>query len=100
MDQHTLDKLEFERIRQILAGYASSSLGKQMAARVKPAHRRDVIADWIEQVREMMDAAAVMDLPPFGGIKGRSAMRSGPPSRRTPGPAGLFRPGFEGTHKR
>ncbi|GMU22080.1 MAG: hypothetical protein AMXMBFR13_21680 [Phycisphaerae bacterium] len=68
MDPHTLEKIEFERVRQILAGYASCALGRQMAMKVKPSSRVDLVEDWLGQVREMIDASARLDLPPFGGV--------------------------------
>lgn len=101
MDQHTLDKLDFDRVREILAGYASCSLGKQMAARVKPAARTEVVADWLGQVREMIDAAAVLDLPPFGGVTDiRDAVRSAvPPHSLDPTGFAVLAQTFEATHE-
>ncbi|HOQ88131.1 MAG TPA: hypothetical protein PLQ89_20700, partial [Phycisphaerae bacterium] len=68
MDPHTLDKLEFEAIRQILAEHASCALGRDMALKVKPTSRGDLVRLWHEQLQEMLDAAAELDLPPFGGV--------------------------------
>ncbi len=68
VDPHTLDKLEFEAIRQILAEHASCALGRDMALKVKPTSRGDLVRLWHEQLQEMLDAAAELDLPPFGGV--------------------------------
>ncbi len=80
MDTHTLDKLEFGKIREILAEHASCALGKEMAAKVKPATRRDLIEQWQRQVAEMIAVSAEHGLPPFGGIRDiRTAIRAAVP---------------------
>lgn len=80
MDAHTLEKLEFDRVRQIVAGYASCGLGRQMAAKVKPARRADLVEQWLQQVRELIEASAAIDLPPFGGVHDiRDTIRSAVP---------------------
>lgn len=100
MDSHTLEKLEFERIRQILAGFANCALGKGMAARIKPVHKPELVADWLGQVREMMDAAATLDLPPFGGVTDvREAVRAAvPPNSLDPEGFSILAQTFEATH--
>ena len=37
MDAHTLGLVEFDKVRELLAGYAASSLGKELA-RAPGAH--------------------------------------------------------------
>ena len=44
IDEHTLKVLEFEQVREILASFASSSLGKQASAALYPS----LDAGWIE----------------------------------------------------
>ncbi len=68
MDQHTLDILEFHRIRDILATYATSSLGKSLAAAIQPdtdIHRIEV---WQKQVTELKRLLGDGRLP-LGGIR-------------------------------
>ena len=36
MDAHTLGLLEFDKVREMLAGYGASSLGKELARAVEP----------------------------------------------------------------
>ena len=68
MDQHTLDILEFHRIREILAVYATSSLGKSLAMSIQPdtdIHRIEV---WQKQVTELKRLLRDGRLP-LGGIR-------------------------------
>jgi len=37
MDQRTLDVLEFQKIKEILATYTSSSLGKSLVLLIQPS---------------------------------------------------------------
>jgi hypothetical protein len=39
VDKHTLDKLEFDHIRQLLARQAQCALGREMALRISPSRR-------------------------------------------------------------
>ncbi len=36
MDAHTLGLLEFDKVRELLAGYGASSLGKELARGLEP----------------------------------------------------------------
>ncbi|MFC1718491.1 endonuclease MutS2 [Candidatus Poribacteria bacterium] len=68
MDQHTLDILEFHKIREILATYATSSLGKSLAASIQPdtdIHRIEV---WQKQITELKRLLGDGRLP-LGGIR-------------------------------
>ncbi len=69
MDQHALDILEFDRVRQILADHASCALGRRMALRLAPVARAGLVEQWLAQVRELIDASADIDLPPMGGVR-------------------------------
>ncbi|MDX2039449.1 MAG: DNA strand exchange inhibitor protein [Isosphaeraceae bacterium] len=68
MDSHTLELLEFEKIRRLVAGYAACSLGKSSAAAMEPS--LDVA--WIRRAQaltsEMADALSAGLSPPFGGL--------------------------------
>jgi len=68
MDAHSLEKLEFEQVRHLLAGYARCSLGRQIALRVAPVRHRDQIGRWLCQVKEMLALIEVRGAPPFGGV--------------------------------
>ena len=70
MDDHTLAKLDFDKIRQVLAGHCGCSLGKALALSIRPSTRAGEIRKWLDQVREMT-AAVERDvgLPPMGGVR-------------------------------
>jgi DNA mismatch repair protein MutS2 len=68
MDEHTLDLLEFGKVRELLAGYAACSLGKELARQLDPGTDADAIAAEIALVSEMADALGQGQAPPFGGL--------------------------------
>lgn len=68
VDGHTLQVIEFERIRQLLAAHASCALGRTMALKAKPVDRADLVAAWLGQLEEMIEADARIGLPPFAGV--------------------------------
>jgi DNA mismatch repair protein MutS2 len=68
MDAHTLGLLEFDKVRELLAGYAASSLGKELARAVEPGTDADAIRAEIALVSEMSEALGEGQAPPFGGL--------------------------------
>jgi DNA mismatch repair protein MutS2 len=68
MDTHTLELLEFDRIRELVAGYAACSLGKESARRMEPAADPAEIRDRQALTTEMADALASGLSPPLGGV--------------------------------
>jgi DNA mismatch repair protein MutS2 len=68
MDPHTLELLEFHKIRELLAGYAACSLGKELARAIEPMMDAEKIRTEIELVSEMSDALGMGQSPPFGGL--------------------------------
>jgi DNA mismatch repair protein MutS2 len=68
MDAHTLELLEFDKVRELLAGYAACSLGKELARDLKPATDVDQIRNQLGLVTEMVDAIGIGQSPPFGGL--------------------------------
>jgi DNA mismatch repair protein MutS2 len=68
MDQHTLDILEFHRIRDILATYATSSLGKSLAASIQPETDIHRIEVWQKQITELKRVLGDGRMP-LGGIR-------------------------------
>ncbi len=68
MDAHTLELLEFNKVRELLAGYAASSLGKDLARQAEPSTDPDRIRAEIALVSEMVEALAMGQAPPFGGL--------------------------------
>lgn len=86
MDSHTLDRLEFDRVRQMLAEFAGCSLGRKLALKIAPADREPLIVRWLTQVREMRAAAERIGLPPCGGLRDVRDMirRAVPPAKIEP----------------
>lgn len=68
MDAHTLELLEFEKVRDLLAGYAACSLGKELARQAEPSTDFEKIRAEIALVTEMVDAIGQGHPPPFGGL--------------------------------
>jgi DNA mismatch repair protein MutS2 len=68
MDEHTLELLEFHKVRELLAGYGACSLGKELAQGLDPMTDPDRIRAEISLVTEMSDALGQGQAPPFGGL--------------------------------
>ncbi len=68
MDQHTLELLEFDKVRDLLSGYAASSLGKELVRQVAPGTEVETIRSGLRLVTEMVDALGMGQAPPFGGL--------------------------------
>jgi DNA mismatch repair protein MutS2 len=68
MDAHSLELLEFNKVRELLAGYAACSLGKELARQVEPSTDADKIRADLALVTEMTEALGQGQSPPFGGL--------------------------------
>lgn len=68
MDAHTLELLEFEKVRTMLAGYAASSMGKELALQIEPSADMEKIRGDLALVSEMVNALGLGQSPPFGGF--------------------------------
>jgi DNA mismatch repair protein MutS2 len=68
MDAHTLELLEFHKVRELLAGHAFSSLGKDRARQVEPSTDPDRVRAELALVTEMAEALGEGQTPPFGGL--------------------------------
>ena len=68
MDAHTLGLLEFDKIRALLAGYAASPLGRELAERVEPVTDLPALRAELKLVSEMVAALGQNQAPPFGGL--------------------------------
>jgi DNA mismatch repair protein MutS2 len=68
MDSHTLELLEFNKVREMLAGYAACSLGKELARQLEPGTAVEPIRADLALVTEMVDALGTGQVPPFGGL--------------------------------
>src|SRR5436305_13083332 len=68
MDAHTLELLEFNKVRELLAGYGACSLGKELARQVEPSTDAEKIRADLALVTEMAEALGPGRSPPFGGL--------------------------------
>lgn len=68
MDAHTLELLEFDKLRELLAGYGACSLGKELARQLEPQTNLDAIKADLTLVTEMVQALDAGHSPPFGGV--------------------------------
>ncbi len=68
MDAHTLELLEFDKVRELLAGHAASSLGKELCRLAEPSTDPEQIRAELTLVTEMVEALAMGQAPPFGGL--------------------------------
>ncbi len=68
MDAHTLDLLEFDKVRELVAGYAACSLGKELARSLEPSTDLNRVRNDLALVTEMTDALGRSQAPPFGGL--------------------------------
>lgn len=68
MDKHTLDLLEYDKVRHLVAGYAACSLGKSAAHALEPSHEAAEIQRAQGMTTEMADAISAGLSPPFGGL--------------------------------
>lgn len=68
MDAHTLQILEFDKVRDRLASYCATSLGRELAAAVTPSSDAQTISSEHQLVTEMCQALGQGHAPPFGGL--------------------------------
>jgi DNA mismatch repair protein MutS2 len=68
VDAHTLELLEFEKIRELLAAYAATTLGKELARAIEPSSEAGRVRLGLALVTEMVDALGLGHAPPFGGV--------------------------------
>ncbi len=68
MDTHTLELLEFDKIRALVAARAACSLGKEAARRLEPSRDPGEIHERQALTTEMTEALVAGITPPFGGL--------------------------------
>jgi DNA mismatch repair protein MutS2 len=68
MDAHTLELLEFGKVCELLAGYAATSLGKELARSLEPSIDADRIRADLKLVSEMTETLGQGLSPPFSGL--------------------------------
>jgi len=68
MDAHTLELLEFPKVRELLAGYAFCALGRDLSRQVEPMTDLARIRAELGLVTEMVDVLGEGQGPPFAGL--------------------------------
>ena len=68
MDAHTLELLQFDKVRELLAGYAASSLGRDLARQTEPSTDIAVVRREQSLTTEMVSALGLGQAPPFTGL--------------------------------
>ena len=68
MDNHTLELLEFDKIRALVAARAACSLGKQAAMGIEPTTEHAEAHGRLALTTEMVEAISSGLHPPFGGL--------------------------------
>lgn len=68
MDAHSLQVLEFPKVRELLASYAATSLGRALIGALEPMTQRDQVAHALDLTSEMVLALGQGHSPPFGGL--------------------------------
>ena len=101
MDAHSLDKLEFDRVRDLLAAYCRCALGRRLAHEIMPARKSPMIRRWISQTTEMIKIVDHLGLPPMAGIRDiRGLVRQAvPPTRLAPEDFAMIGESLAATHE-
>src|SRR5438477_5461996 len=69
MDAHTLELLEFHKIRELVATHAFCSLGKDLALQAEPSTNADSIRAELGLISEMVEVLGQGQTPPFAGLR-------------------------------
>lgn len=69
MNEHTLRVLEYEKLREIVAGFAVSYPGKQAVLSVLPATDRVQVEQLLGETRELLQIIERGEFPPLDGIR-------------------------------
>ena len=68
MDAHTLEKLDFPRVRELLAAHAMTPLGRELALRIHPSNNPATVRRWHTQLAQLAGLVEREGLPPLGGV--------------------------------
>ncbi len=68
MDAHTLELLGFDKVRELLASYAASSLGRDLARGIEPSIDLAEVRRELALTTEMATALGLGQTPPFTGL--------------------------------
>lgn len=68
MDRHTLQVLEFDKLKEILGRFVSSSLGKSVVDELRPQTHADTIRENLAETTEMARLYEADQPPPLDGL--------------------------------
>ncbi|HNX25850.1 MAG TPA: hypothetical protein PKK48_00420 [Phycisphaerae bacterium] len=68
MDHFTLEKIDFPAIRRLLAEFCNCSLGRELAMRMCPAARIELVRQWLDETSQMVEILRDSGVVPFGGV--------------------------------
>ncbi len=68
MDETVLVKLEFQAVRELIATYCATPLGKRLVHSLTPTHKIALIREWLGQVEQMMHVVEDYGYPPMAGV--------------------------------
>lgn len=68
MNEKTLNKLEFYKITEMLAGKAASEAGKEKCLALRPSDNRFEIERWQQETDEAFRYLLIKNTPSFGGL--------------------------------
>ncbi len=68
MDSHALLVLEFEKVKELLAQFASSTLGREAIEALSPFTRLEAIRESLAEVTEMARLYEINQAPPLDGL--------------------------------
>ena len=69
MDEHTLQVLEFEKIRLFLKQFATSEPGKRRCVRLFPSRQTEEVKIWLREVGELREIIGIEGDIPIHGVK-------------------------------
>lgn len=68
MDAHTLESLDFHRVRELLAQRAATELGRALAGAIRPSAKIELVRRWLAQVSELERLCETRGAPPMAGV--------------------------------
>lgn len=70
MNEQTVETLQFHDVKEEVASYAISELGKQAILSLSPSHNKKQIETWMQEVTEAKNVLKVSSSVPIHGLKG------------------------------
>jgi len=80
VDPFTLEKLEFDQVRRIVARHCRSAPGRALAGKIGPSRSLQTVHRWLEETSQMVRALRDFGPPPLAGVTDvRAALRRARP---------------------